>query len=226
MIRSLPCTILAAGMLAGSAYADVAPPHTVVVAPDAPLAPSVSLPQALTGVKGKGKLIAKLDVESGDLKGTFTCELFDDKAPKTVANFVALARGLQPWRKEGKVGKRPLYDGTIFHRVIPGFMIQGGDPEGNGRGGPGYDFADEFDKSLAFDKPGLLAMANRGPGTNGSQFFITGAPTPHLTGRHTIFGACTPVELEEKIAGVPRGPSDRPNTPVVLKKVTIERSAK
>jgi peptidyl-prolyl cis-trans isomerase A (cyclophilin A) len=147
----------------------------------------------------------------------------------TVANFVGLARGTRPW-KDPKTGswvtKKPLYDGLIFHRVIPGFMIQGGDPLGTGTGNPGYRFEDEFSPDLKFDKPALLAMANAGPATNGSQFFITEGTPEHLTGRHTIFGQCDPLSLVTKITGVERGPRDKPVTDVVIKKVTISRGKK
>ncbi len=159
--------------------------------------------------------------------GTLTCDLYPKQAPETVANFVGLARGTKAWtdpKTHKKVTGKPLYDGTIFHRVIPNFMIQGGDPMGTGEGDPGYTFKDEFDPSLQFDKPGKLAMANSGPSTNGSQFFITEVPTPHLNNRHTIFGQCddASVELVKKIAQVYRDPqNDRPFTPVVLKHVTI-----
>src|SRR5947207_4646683 len=134
----------------------------------------------------KGLVYATLKTSSGDI----VIQLFDDKAPKTVANVVGLANGTKEWTdpKTGEKTKRPLYDGTVFHRVIPGFMIQAGDPLGNGTGGPGYQFEDEFTDALAFSHPGLLAMANAGPGTNGSQFFITVAKTPWLNNHHTIFG--------------------------------------
>src|SRR6202042_3264872 len=123
-------------------------------------------------------------------EGTIVCRLFEKEAPKTVANFVELAEGKREWTHPTTRTKSSdkLYDGTVFHRVIPDFMIQGGDPLGTGTGGPGYQFEDEFDSGRRFDKPGLLAMANAGPGTNGSQFFITEVPTPHLNNRHTIFG--------------------------------------
>ena len=143
--------------------------------------------------------------------GPITVEFFDDDAPKTVENFRRLAG-------EG------FYDGLIFHRVIPGFMIQGGDPLGVGTGNPGYRFQDEFSPDLKFDKPGLLAMANAGPGTNGSQFFITEGTPAHLTGRHTIFGECEPLSLVTKIANVERGPRDKPVKDVVMKKVTISHA--
>ncbi len=158
--------------------------------------------------------------------GKFTCTLFKDKAPVTVDNFIGLATGKKDWKNPiSKVTKHntPLYDGTIFHRVIPGFMIQGGDPAGNGTGDPGYTFKDEFDPSLKFDRPGRLAMANSGPNTNGSQFFITEVPTPHLNNRHTIFGQCEPASLVSKIARVPRDPNDKPFQPVRITHVKIEQ---
>ncbi|MBI2069373.1 MAG: peptidylprolyl isomerase [Elusimicrobia bacterium] len=158
--------------------------------------------------------------------GKITCRLFDDKTPKTVANFTGLAEGTKEWTdpKSGQKTKKKLYDGSVFHRVIPDFMIQGGDPLGNGTGGPGYKFEDEFDPSLKFDRPGLLAMANSGPNTNGSQFFITVKPTLWLTNRHTIFGEVTDGQnIVEAITLVDRDERDRPRTPVIMKKVTIER---
>jgi peptidyl-prolyl cis-trans isomerase A (cyclophilin A) len=189
---------------------------------------TISLEDATKGVKGTGPLMAKIDIEqSGKSLGSFTCELFDKQAPKTVANFVGLARGVRPWKdpKTSEWQKKPMYDGTVFHRVIPEFMIQGGDPKGTGTGDPGYEFGDEFDPSLTMDKGGILAMANRGPGTNGSQFFITEKATPWLTGKHTIFGLCTPLELEMKIARVPTASRNMPNDPVTIKKLTITRGA-
>jgi peptidyl-prolyl cis-trans isomerase A (cyclophilin A) len=162
--------------------------------------------------------------------GTLRCKLFPKEAPKTVANFVGLADGTKDW-KDPATGQTkhgvPLYSGTIFHRVIPDFMIQGGDPLGEGTGDPGYKFADEIVPSLTFDRPGRLAMANSGPNTNGSQFFITEVPTPHLNGHHTIFGQCdeASVALVKKIARVPRGARDKPTTPVRINKIVIERGA-
>jgi peptidyl-prolyl cis-trans isomerase A (cyclophilin A) len=158
--------------------------------------------------------------------GTIKCELFADQAPKTVENFVGLAEGTKEWTdpRTGQKVKKRFYDGIIFHRVIPNFMIQGGDPLGTGTGDPGYKFEDEFVPDLKFDRPGRLAMANSGPNTNGSQFFITEAPTAHLNGKHTIFGQVVEgQELIGKIARVPTGPNNRPNTPVVMQKITIER---
>ena len=189
---------------------------------------TISIEDATKGLKGSGPLSAKIEVEqSGKVMGTFTCELFDKQAPKTVANFVGLARGVRPWKvpKTGEWVKKPMYDGTVFHRVIPEFMIQAGDPKGNGTGDPGYEFGDEFDPSLTMDKGGILAMANRGPGTNGSQFFITEKATPWLNGKHTIFGQCQPLDLEMKIARVPTGARNMPTEPVTIKKVTISRGA-
>ena len=159
-------------------------------------------------------------------QGTVTVRLFPDHAPKTVRNFVELAEGGREWTdpRTGAVTKEKLYDGTIFHRVIPGFMIQGGDPLGTGTGGPGYQFGDEIHPDLRFDKPYLLAMANAGPGTNGSQFFITVAPTPWLNGKHTIFGEVVGgADVVDKISHVETVPGDRPVTDVVLQSVTIER---
>jgi peptidyl-prolyl cis-trans isomerase A (cyclophilin A) len=158
--------------------------------------------------------------------GEIEIKLFPDHAPKTVRNFVELAEGSKEWTNPntGATTKDKLYDGTIFHRVIPNFMIQGGDPLGSGRGGPGYRFADEFHPELAFTKPYLLAMANAGPGTNGSQFFITVAATEWLTGKHTIFGEVTKgTDVVDAIATTPTGAQDRPRTDVVLESVTIER---
>lgn len=158
--------------------------------------------------------------------GKIVCELFEEQAPKTVANFTGLAEGTKEWTdpKTGEKVTRRYYDGQIFHRVIPDFMIQGGDPLGQGTGGPGYEFEDEFDPDLKFDRPGRLAMANRGPNTNGSQFFITEAPTPHLNNRHTIFGQCDEgLDVIKKIARTPKDPRDKPKEDVVLKKLTIRR---
>ena len=161
-------------------------------------------------------------------KGDIRLQLFPDQAPKTVRNFVGLADGSQEWSdpKTGEKKSTPLYDGVVFHRVIPGFMIQGGDPLGTGTGGPGYRFADEFHPELSFDRPYLLAMANAGPNTNGSQFFITVAPTKHLNFKHTIFGEVADQEsrdVVDAIAAVATGPADRPRTDVVISSITITR---
>jgi peptidyl-prolyl cis-trans isomerase A (cyclophilin A) len=159
-------------------------------------------------------------------KGTIRIKLLPDQVPTTVANFTDLAAGRREWRdsRDGKRKSEPLYDGTVFHRVIDGFMIQGGDPEGTGMGGPGYRFEDEFPLGgPKFDKPGILAMANAGPNTNGSQFFITVAPTPHLNGRHTIFGEVVEgMEVVESISHVATDAGDRPTEDVVLERVEIE----
>jgi peptidyl-prolyl cis-trans isomerase A (cyclophilin A) len=161
-------------------------------------------------------------------EGTFKVRLFPEHAPITVANFTELASGKREWKDptDGQKKTEPLYDGTIFHRVIPGFMIQGGDPAGTGMGGPGYQFEDEFPPGApSFDKAGLLAMANAGPGTNGSQFFVTVGPTPHLTGKHTIFGEVTEgYYVVEKISTVPTGAIDRPVNDVVIQRVEIDES--
>jgi peptidyl-prolyl cis-trans isomerase A (cyclophilin A) len=159
-------------------------------------------------------------------EGTFTVRFFDEEAPLTVANFVGLAEGTKEWTDPRTSEKKqaPFYDGIIFHRVIDGFMIQGGDPLGRGFGGPGYKFADEFHPSLRHDRPGILSMANSGPNTNGSQFFITLGPTPHLDNRHTIFGVVeNGLDIVQRIGKVKTGAQDRPVNEVVIKKVTIER---
>lgn len=161
--------------------------------------------------------------------GSIRLELFPNHAPKTVRNFVELAEGTRPYTdpRTGQPGSGPYYDGTISHRVISGFMIQMGDPTGTGRGGPGYQFADEFHPELRFDRPYLLAMANAGPGTNGSQFFITVSPTPHLNNRHTIFGQVADeqsAKVVDAIANTPTNPADRPLQDVVIERVEIERT--
>ena len=159
--------------------------------------------------------------------GDITINLFGDHAPKTVANFVGLATGTKEYAdpKTGRSTTGKFYDGLIFHRIIEGFMIQGGDPLGSGTGGPGYKFADEFHPELAFSKPYLLAMANAGPGTNGSQFFITLGPTPHLNRRHTIFGEVADAEsraVVDAIATTATDRSDRPLNEVVIQRVDFE----
>ncbi len=169
-------------------------------------------------------LYATLQTNLGDV----VIELFPNQAPKTVENFVGLAEGTKEWTDPttGAKTKDPFYDGLVFHRVISGFMIQGGCPRGDGRGGPGYTFKDEFHPDLKFDRPYLLAMANSGPATNGSQFFITVGPTPHLNNKHTIFGEVADQpsrDVVDKIASTRTGRGDAPVSPVVLSHVEVER---
>jgi peptidyl-prolyl cis-trans isomerase A (cyclophilin A) len=184
-------------------------------------------------VPGTGKLYARLHTT----QGAIVVELEEERAPKTVANFVGLATGTMAW-KDAPTGKtmegKSLYEGVRFHRVIPGFMVQVGDPLSRhldrasswGTGGPGYQFGDEFHKDLKHDKGGILSMANAGPGTNGSQFFITEGPTPHLDRRHSVFGRVVAgQDVVAKIANVPRGRGDRPNEDQVVEKIEIFRSA-
>jgi len=160
--------------------------------------------------------------------GDFTARLFEQEAPNTVANFTGLAEGTKEFTdpQSGAKAQRPFFDGLLFHRVIPDFMIQGGDPLGTGTGGPGYRFADEFHPALNHSQPGMLSMANAGPGTNGSQFFVTVAPTSWLDRKHSVFGQVIQgYDVVEKIAYTPRDARDRPQTPVVLQQVRIERVA-
>lgn len=171
----------------------------------------------LADLEGDGKLMATFETDMGDIH----CELYENEAPMTVANFVGLARGLKPFRNpnNNKDEQRPFFDGLVFHRVIPNFMIQGGDPKGVGTGGPGYRFGDEFHSSLRHDKPGRLSMANSGPGTNGSQFFITEKPTPHLDNKHTIYGQCDALDIIKRIAREGKSPK------AVLRRVVISRKS-
>ena len=158
-------------------------------------------------------------------EGNFKVRLFDKEAPKTVANFTGLAEGTREWKDPatGERRKAPFYNGIIFHRVINGFMIQGGDPLGQGTGGPGYNFADEFHPTARHSKAGMLSMANSGPNTNGSQFFITLGPTPHLDNRHSVFGEVVDGQnVVEAIGKAETGPGDKPRTDVVLQEVRIE----
>ena len=173
------------------------------------------------GVEGDEGLTATLDTSVG----TIHCTLWPDKAPITVLNFVELAEGSRTWRdpRTGLEVDRKLYDGTTFHRVIPNFMAQGGDPLNNGTGGPGYKFEDEIVSGLVFDRPGLLAMANAGPNTNGSQFFITEAAAPSLNGRHTIFGECEEVDVVREMTRVDRDSKDKPLEDIELRRVTVSR---
>ena len=178
---------------------------------------------AKPGATASAKPTAIIDTTVGKM----TCTLFPDKAPVGVANFIGLATGTKDWKNPVSGATKhgvPLYDGTIFHRVIPGFMIQGGDPAGNGSGDPGYKFPNETSPTLTFDQPGRLAYANAGPGTNGSQFFITEVPTAHLNGGYTIFGQCdeATVALVKQITHMARDPqNDRPFRPVKINHITI-----
>jgi peptidyl-prolyl cis-trans isomerase A (cyclophilin A) len=178
-------------------------------------------------ISGTGKLTAVIEVATGEggaeAVGTFHCELYGDKAPMTVANFVGLATGKKAWMnpKSGTIEKSAYFDGLLFHRVIAGFMIQGGDPLGVGRGGPGYTFGDETQNDLRM-APGILAMANAGASTNGSQFFIVEGQPDHLNGRHTIFGKCKELDLIKKITSAPMQ-GERPMPAIVMKKVTITK---
>jgi peptidyl-prolyl cis-trans isomerase A (cyclophilin A) len=188
------------------------------------LALLASVPSAAAVMQGsKRHPVATIETSMGNLK----CVLFPRSAPLGTANFIGLARGTKDWT-DPRTGKKmhgvPLYDNTTFHRVIPRFMIQGGDPLGNGMGTPGFKFKNETWPSLRFDQPGRLAYANAGPDTNGSQFFITEVPTPFLNGKYTIFGQCdaASVRLVKKIARVPRNSADRPETPVVITHIEID----
>jgi len=192
-----------------------------------PLAGKFPIDEATRGVPGQGTLTAVIETSMG----SFTCELFEKDAPNTVANFVGLARGLRPFRDptSGEWKKKPFYDGLIFHRVIPGFMIQGGDVTGRGNGNVGYSILDEKNAPHSFSAGGMMAMANRGPNTGDSQFFITEGPTPALDdgggagGHYQIFGQCKEIQLVKSIARVPRDGMDRPMQDVRIKRVVIER---
>lgn len=173
------------------------------------------------GLKPGDKLVAQIETNMGTIKAN----LFWEKAPNTVGNFAKLALGKKEWvNTKREKTSTPLYNGTVFHRVIKGFMIQGGDPAGDGTGGPGYKFKDEFDPSLRHDRKGILSMANAGPNTNGSQFFITEGPTPHLNNRHSVFGVVEDndsLKIVEDIANVKTGLQDRPVKDVVINKINI-----
>lgn len=217
MILTVVCAALSCCAQTGTPPAKSAPRPSAKATPMKPATQAENPPGAV------GDTIAVFDTTAGKL----TCQLFPKQAPKTVANFIGLATGSKDWT-DPKTGQKkhgkPLYNGTIFHRVIPNFMIQGGDPLGEGTGGPGYQFQDEFSPDLTFDQPGRLAMANSGPATNGSQFFITEVPTPHLNNRHTIFGQCTPesVDLVKEIARKPRDErNDRAFDPVKINSIQI-----
>jgi peptidyl-prolyl cis-trans isomerase A (cyclophilin A) len=196
------------------------PVASVRPSPDDPLAGKFTLAEATEGLEGTGPLMATIETDVGSLE----CKLFEDKAPITVANFVGLARGVRPWKTpEGQWVKKPAYDGTIFHRIIKGFMIQGGDPKGIGSGEPGYVIPDEIWENALHDRAGLLCMANRGPNTNGAQFFITDAAAKHLDIGYTIFGECGPEETVHKLASV-EVQGERPKSPPKMK-VKIHRGA-
>jgi len=206
--------LVAAVLLSASALAQTSTKPVGTHAPDAG-----TVPNKASTVTAPAQPTATIQTSMGDIH----CTLFPDKAPQTVANFIGLATGKKSWTdpKTGQLVKgKPLYDGTTFHRVIPNFMIQGGDPEGNGTGGPGYKFNDET-SDLRFDVPGRLAMANSGPNTNGSQFYITEVATPWLDGKYNLFGQCEDLDLVKKIARVETGGANKPVTPVVIKHIAI-----
>ena len=196
-----------------------------------PLPTGVAMPGAKAGftladaTKGllpeTGQLVATLDTS----KGSIECNLYEDKAPITVANFVGLARGLRKWQDpaSGQWVTKPAYDGTTFHRVIKGFMIQGGDPKGDGSGEPGYVIPDEVWPGAKHDKPGQLCMANRGPNTNGAQFFVTDDAAPHLDKGYTIFGQCGNIDIVHAIASVKTVPQDKPAVPIKINTIVISR---
>ena len=222
---TLVLSILLAGSFTAVAQQSTAPATT----PDKPATkpaedlPDGPAPQASALVHPNGPSVV-LDTSMGRI----TCQFYEKQAPKTVANFIGLADGSKEWTdptSHKKVHGKPYFDGTTFHRVIPGFMIQGGDPTGTGMGDPGYSFEDEFDPNLNFDQPGRLAMANSGPNTDGSQFFITEQAYDSLNQHYTLFGQCDQdsVEVVKAIARVERDGNDKPLTPVVLRKVSIVR---
>ncbi len=193
--------------------------------PEPNLAPEVEdLRRFTEDIEGKGDLVALIDTD----RGRIDCRLLEETAPKAVANFVGLARGLKSWRDpetDELVESRPFYEGVAFHYVVPGHFIQAGDRTGTGKGGPGYAFEDEIHLEVRHDVAGTLSMANTGPDTNGSQFFITERPAPHLDGRHTIFGRCRSLEVIKAIARVPTGPRDRPESPPRIRTIEFVRMA-
>jgi len=195
------------------------PVAEVPTSPDDPAGGTFTLDQALAGLPGDFPL--EMVIETSE--GTLSCELWEHVAPRTVASIVGLARGIRPFKdpNTGQWGTRPAYDGTSFHRIIRGFMIQGGDPTGYGRGEPGFVTPDEIDESVPSDRRGLLYMANRGPNTNGMQFFILDAAAEHIGGRYTAFGECAPSETIERIASVETGAGDRPKRPVTISRVSV-----
>ena len=203
--------------------------HPLITTPTSPDpdGPTFTLEKALKGITGHGALTATIETSLGNI----SCELYPDKTPKTVANFVGLARGLRSFwdARVGRWLRRPYYDGTTFHRVIPGFMIQGGDYLGNGQGTPGYDVPDEMIEGFLHNRAGQLCMANRGHDTNGAQFFILDAPAVQLDSYHsyTIFGQCENHDVVSRIANVPQsyGQTNRPNDPPVIQHIRIRRGA-
>jgi peptidyl-prolyl cis-trans isomerase A (cyclophilin A) len=218
--RALLFSALAAGCFSFAAVVLTAQQASTPASPEIPDAPQATA-EALTVPNGP---FVVMDTSMGRL----TCQFYQKQAPNTVANFIALAEGTKDWidpTTKKLMHHKRYYDGTIFHRVIPEFMIQGGDPTGTGMGDPGYAFDDEFDPALNYDRPGRLAMANSGPNTNGSQFFITEQPFESGNQHYTLFGQCDDASLAvvKAIARVPRDANDKPLTPVVLQKVTIVR---
>lgn len=205
-------------LLAAATFVAAQTPQSTPAAEELPDAPTANVPVAIA----PNGPMAVLDTSMGRI----TCQFYQKQAPVAVANFIALAQGTKDWTDPATnkvMHNKPLYNGTIFHRVIPEFMIQGGDPAGTGMGDPGYAFNDEIDRNLLFDRPGRLAMANSGPNTNGSQFFITEQGYDSLNGHYTLFGQCddASVAVVKAIARVPRNSDDKPLTPVILQKVTI-----
>jgi peptidyl-prolyl cis-trans isomerase A (cyclophilin A) len=218
-----PTPVQTAAATASAAPAPTSKPvASVRISPDDPLAGKFTLDDATKGLTGTGALYAEIQTELGKLE----CELYEDKAPITVANFVGLARGLRPFKQpDGSWAKKNGYDGTTFHRVIKGFMIQGGDPQGTGAGEPGYVIPDEIWPGARHDERGQLCMANRGKNTNGMQFFIMDGKATHLDGGYTIFGKCAPEEVIIKLSGV-EVQGDRSVKPTKINKVIIKRKAK
>jgi len=220
---SVSALVMACAIFCAQAFAQQSTAPAAQTAPASAPAPSQDIPDApsATLIVPNGPFVV-MDTSMGRI----TCQFFQKQAPNAVANFIGLATGTKDWTDPATkklMHHKPLYDGTIFHRVIPEFMIQGGDPLGNGSGDPGYSFDDELDPNLNFDQAGRLAMANSGPNTNGSQFFITEQAYDSLDQHYTIFGQCdnSSVLVVKTIARVPRDSDDKPLTPVVLKKVTI-----
>ena len=217
--RRIPPSMARPGLAQPRRPVAARPANSVAPSDDDPLKGKWTLAEATAGVAGKGALLATIETD----QGAITCQLFEDKAPLSVANFVGLARGTRPWKTpEGKWVKKPAYDGTVFHRIVKGFMIQGGDPTGTGAGQPGYNVPDEIWEGAYHDRAGLLCMANRGADTNGAQFFITDGPAPHLDNRYTILGECAPLDLVHKLGSL-EVQGEKPTSPPKMKSVTIKR---